>query len=224
MGAIIASERDERRRIFRRLTAYFGKTLPSSFFQKTRETIPDVERIHPIIRGIYKPAWSQYVLAIASILESPYADQIYYNPDHSWSLFYQPRDASLDAADNAALRRCMAEHQPILVLRQVSDKHHTQGARHRLLGLGWVESYDETERLFRIRGLRFEETQTYLETELSDDLLPTALRLEALEEWQPFLQEDRVLYRVSPRSGVPKGRSRELRQHLRRNRPTVCPR
>jgi putative restriction endonuclease len=32
---------------------------------------------------------------------------------------------------------------------------------------------------------------------LSDDLLETALRLESLEQWTPFVAEDRAVYRVS---------------------------
>ncbi len=51
--------------------------------------------------------------------------------------------------------------------------------------------------LFRIRGLEWAEVSALLSIGLSDDLLETALRLESLEEWTPFVAEDRAVYRVS---------------------------
>jgi putative restriction endonuclease len=191
------NERDERRRIYRCLLPFFGKILPASFYQKTSKHLPDVERIHPLIEGIYKPKWSVYALTIASMLKSPYADSVKYNPDHSWQMLYSPKAGSMDLSANSALLRCHADRQPLLVLRQISDKSDPLGARHRLLGLGSVDAFDLGRQLFQIRGLLLEEAQSYLEVELTDDLLPSALRLEALEDWQPFLADDRTLYRVS---------------------------
>jgi hypothetical protein len=49
-----------RLQIFRAVAPYIGKVLPASFFQKTSATIPDVPRVHHLIEGIYKPAWSSY--------------------------------------------------------------------------------------------------------------------------------------------------------------------
>jgi hypothetical protein len=46
--------------IFRAVAPHFGKVLPASFFQKTSAVIPGVERVHHLIEGIYKPAWSAY--------------------------------------------------------------------------------------------------------------------------------------------------------------------
>jgi len=103
----------------------------------------------------------------------------------------------MDIAVNAGLIRCMTDHEPVLVLRQVSDKTSAEGARHRLLGLGFVESFDASANLFRIRGLEWDETSALLAIGLSDDLVETALRLESLEEWTPFVAEDRAVYRVS---------------------------
>ena len=103
----------------------------------------------------------------------------------------------MDIAVNAGLIRCMTDHEPILVLRQVSDKTSAEGARHRMLGLGFVESFDATANLFRIRGLEWDETSALLGIGLPDDLVETALRLESLEEWTPFVAEDRAVYRVS---------------------------
>jgi len=107
---------EKRRSVFRSLVPYFGKTLPAKFYQKTATQIPGVERVHPFIEGIYKPAWSKYTLSVASMLESPYSDQVSYNPDRSWSILYSPKAGGLDIAQNAALVRCMTDHEPVLVI------------------------------------------------------------------------------------------------------------
>lgn len=188
---------EERKRIFRSLVPYFGTVQPASFFQRTAALIPSVERIHPFIEGIYKPADSAYTLSISSMLKSPYSDQVFYNPDRTWWMQYSSKKGAMDHAMNASLVRCMTDHQPVLVLRQVSDKSSSEGSRHRLLGLGFVENFDPSTSLFRIRGLEWDETSTFLGIGLSDDLLETALRLESLEQWTPFVAEDRAVYKVS---------------------------
>jgi hypothetical protein len=187
----------ERARIFRALMSHFGKVLPSAFFQKTASVVPAVERVHNLIEGIYKPAWSAYPLSIASMLKSPYSDQVFFNSDRTWWIQYSPKAGSMDNAVNAALVRCMTDHEPVLVLRQASDKTHREGSRYRLLGLGYVEQFDASQNLFRIRGLDWTEVSTVLGVGLSDDLLETALRLESLEQWAPFVAEDRAVYQVS---------------------------
>ena len=197
MASPLATDVAERVRIFRALVSYFGTTQPSAFFQRTAETIPGVERIHHLIEGIYKPAWSIYPLSISSMLKSPYNDQVFFNPDRTWWMHYSPKEGAIDIGVNAALVRCMDDRQPLLVLRQVSDKSSHEGARHRLLGLGEVENFDAVTNLFRIRGLEWDETSRLLGIGLSDDLLETALRLESLEQWTPFVAEDRAVYRVS---------------------------
>jgi predicted restriction endonuclease len=112
-------------------------------------------------------------------------------------MHYSPKEGAMDTGVNAALVRCMTDDQPVLVLRQVSDKSSGEGARHRLLGLGAVENFDAASNLFRIRGLEWDEMSTLLGIGLSDDLLETALRLESLEQWTPFVAEDRAVYQVS---------------------------
>jgi hypothetical protein len=112
-------------------------------------------------------------------------------------MHYSPKAGSLDIAVNAAMVRCMTDSEPLLVLKQIADKTSSSGSRYRLLGLGLVEDFDHAAQLFRIRGVPADHFTDYLDTPLSDDLLETAVRLEALEEWRPFLNEDRVLYRVS---------------------------
>jgi putative restriction endonuclease len=60
-----------------------------------------------------------------------------------------------------------------------------------------VENFDAASNLFRIRGLEWDEMSTLLGIGLSDDLLETALRLESLEQWTPFVAEDRAVYKIS---------------------------
>jgi hypothetical protein len=191
------AEITRRRDVFRATVPYFGRVLPASFFQKTSSVIPGVERIHHLIEGIYKPAWSIYPLSVASMLKSPYSDQVYYNADRTWWIQYSPKAGGMNIAVNSGLVRCIADREPILVLRQVSDKSGTEGARHRLLGLGFVDDFDAAKDVFRIRGLEWSEVAQLLGMGLSDDHLETALRLESLEKWTPFAAEDRAVYHVS---------------------------
>jgi len=197
MAALLTSDLAERLRIFRSLVPYFGKIVPASFVQKTSMTIPGIERVHHLIEGIYKPANSAYALSIASMLKSPYADEINFNPDRTWWIRYSPKAGGMRVAANSALSRCQMDRQPLAVLRQVSDKLNSDGTRYRLLGLGLVETYDPAVDLFRIRGLEWTEVRAVLGLGLADDLLETALRLESLEQWTPFVAEDRAIYQVS---------------------------
>jgi len=57
----------KRTHIFRALLPYFGTVQPASFFRDTSAIVKGVERIHPLIEGIYKPAGSVYPLSLASI-------------------------------------------------------------------------------------------------------------------------------------------------------------
>src|SRR5947208_16153231 len=148
MASPLFTDVEERKRIFRSLVSYFGTVQPASFFQRTAAFIPSVERIHPFIEGIYKPAGSIYPLSIASMLKSRYGDQLFHNPDRTWWMQYSSKAGAMDHAMNASLVRCMTEGQPVLMLRQVSDKRSREGSRHRLLGLGAVENFDPATNLF----------------------------------------------------------------------------
>jgi hypothetical protein len=188
-------DRPKRRSIFTALARYFGRVVPAAFIQDPK--IADVDRIHPLIEGIYKPAWSRYALSIASMLKSPYHDQTHHNADATWWMHYSPKAGGMEMAANASLVRCMTDSEPLLVLKQESDKISRKSSRYRLLGLGLVESFDVGSNLFRIRGIAADRFTDYLDVQLQDDLIETALRLESLEDWQPFLKEDRVLYRTN---------------------------
>jgi hypothetical protein len=187
----------ERLRIFRAVASHFGKILPAAFFQDTSSFFPGVVRVHNLASGIFKPKESGYALCITSMLSSPYHDKIYYNPDRTWWMHYSPKSGGMNHAANVALARCMSDRQPVLVATQVSAKHQRNGSRYRLLGLGYVEHFDVATNLFLVRGMEWAEISAALNLGLSDDLVETALRLESLEAWTPFVAENRAVYQVS---------------------------
>ena len=188
-------DRLKRRQIFELLASKFGRIVPAGFIKNPN--IPGVERVHHLIEGIYKPAWSNYPLSIASMLKSPYNDQTHFNSDGTWWMNYSPKAGGMNIAANKALVRCMSDSEPLLVLKQVGDKTSNAGARYRMLGLGLVESFDNRRDLFNIRGVPAVRFADYLNRPLQDELIETVLRLESLEKWEPFLNEDRVIYKVS---------------------------
>ncbi len=189
-------EKERRIRIYRRAAPLFGTVQPAG-------VIKDAERfghiLHHFAEGIFKPAWATYALSISSTLISQYSDKIQHLPDRSWTLAYSPKSGSLEGASNRALIRCMDDKEPVLTLRQTSDKRSSDGSRYLIAGLGVIERFDPSVQLFQIRGLYDKQISQYLygTEQLSDDLLETALRLESLEEWTPKVQEDRAIYRVS---------------------------
>jgi hypothetical protein len=200
MNADQLAQIKERWNIFRALTPYFGRTVTARFIQRTREVLAKVNRIHPLIEGIYKPKDQDYCLSIASMLKNPYSDQAGYNSDGSWFFHYSPKSGSLESAVNQSLFNCMKGGEPVITIKQLTDKKSPLGTTYRLLGLGLIERFDSKDRLFRIRQVTIEEIQSRLNPKgelLADDLIETALQLEALERWSPFVAEERAVYRVS---------------------------
>ena len=162
MSITAESERGGRRNAYRRLVPYLGKILPAAIIRGVDDR---AGRIHPLIEGIYKPANSNYAFSIASMLKSPYADKTFHNPDGSWWMWYAPKDGPLDIAANASLVRCMQDHEPVLALKQISDKTSRDGARHRLLGLAdWFVLAGLSENRRREAGFRKQMTGSSSET------------------------------------------------------------
>ncbi len=190
---------DSRWNVFSKLAPYFGRAVPARFIQKTAEVIPGVTRVHNLIEGIYKPADSSHALTIASMLKNPYADRLEFDQDRSWFFYYSPKFGSLDSKVNLSLFNCMRDAEPVLVIKQLSNKMHVDGTRYKILGLGFIESFDDQKRLFRIREVTIDAFQQKIAPGqvLSDDLIETALQLESLEAWSPFVSEDRAVYQVS---------------------------
>jgi hypothetical protein len=88
-----------------------GKQVTAAFLKRTANFIPGIERLHNLITGIFKPAWSDYALSIVIKLASPYdhKDKIVFLDDGRWLMAYSPRAGGLRAhqeitwggADNA---------------------------------------------------------------------------------------------------------------------------
>jgi predicted restriction endonuclease len=112
---------------------------------------------------------------------------------------YSPKSGGLDVAANVALFNCMEDREPVLVVRQQTDKNSRSGSTYLIAGLGQIERYDAQQDVFQLRGLHIEEVIRYLygESKLADDLVETAVRLEALEDWTAVVQEERAVYRVN---------------------------
>jgi hypothetical protein len=83
----MAVEKDNKAKrwdIFSALAPFYGKLVSADFIRNTSKHIPQIERIHNLIEGIYKPEWSNYVLSIASMLKNPYEDKLHELPDGTW--------------------------------------------------------------------------------------------------------------------------------------------
>ena len=126
---------EHRWRIFKLLAPYFGRVVPAKFIQNTSQFIGGITRVHNLIEGIYKPKESEFALAIASMLKNPYADHIEYDFDRSWYFFYSPKAGKLDSAVNQSLFNCMKLNEPVLVIKQVTNKTHKSGTTYKILGL-----------------------------------------------------------------------------------------
>lgn len=96
------------------------------------------------------------------MLSSPYTDKIEYLSDRSWTMLYSPKAGGLEVTSNQALVRCMQDHEPLLVFRQVTSKMDRDGSTYLIAGLGLIEGFESGSGLFRIRGMHVEEVSRYL--------------------------------------------------------------
>ncbi|MFN8598524.1 MAG: HNH endonuclease [Anaerolineae bacterium] len=172
--------------------------MSAAFLRNTSDYIPGVERIHPLMTGIYKPAWSEYALCIKMAPGSPYErkDEILFLDDGRWLMTYSPRSGGLEISDNRALVRCMDDHVPLAVVQQVTDK--TQGSTYRILGLGVIESYDSRRDVFIVESADLG-ALAQVSNALPDDMKRYEMLLYAqlTNDFRPFVQEDRISYVAS---------------------------
>ena len=95
-------------------------------------------------KGIYKPKWSEYALSVRESLRSRY-DDLDPVSDRNGRWTYRYHQENLDAADrdreytNRALIRCMEDHVPVGVMRQVADR---PKRRYEILGIGIVTNWE----------------------------------------------------------------------------------
>jgi len=189
------TEKELRWRIFRTLLPYYGKIVTPDFLRNTSAFVLGVERIHPLIEGIYKPKWSDHALSIASMKVNPYADKLTYLPDGRWTIKYSAKKGGPDTAVNTGLFNCMKNREPVIVLEQLSGKTGKQGARYRLMGLGLINSYDPD--IFNIHHVDFAKLEQISNGANEDIIIASALRSFTLEEFNPFISEDKTIYQVS---------------------------
>ena len=189
---------DQRDHILAEFAHYTGCIMPAAFFRNTSEYIPGVDRIHPLMTGIYKPAWSEYALCIKMAPGSPYEhkDEVVFLDDGRWLMTYSPRSGGLEISDNRAWMRCMDDHVPLAVIQQVTDK--TKGSTYRVLGLGIISSFDTARDVFIVESADWSALQTVAQA-IPDEAKRYEMQLYAqlTNEFRPFVQEDRASYLTS---------------------------
>ncbi len=189
---------DQRNKILAEFARYTGRIMPAAFFQNTAQYIPGIERIHPLMSGIYKPVWSEYALCIKMAPGSPYErkDEVIVMDDGRWLMTYSPRSGGLEISDNRALVRCMDDHMPLAVIQQVTDK--TRGSTYKILGLGIISSYDPRRDVFNVESADLSAlAQVSAAVEDEKQRYEVVLYAELANEFRPFMQEDRVSYVTS---------------------------
>ncbi|GAF78561.1 unnamed protein product, partial [marine sediment metagenome] len=197
MNAPLTDDKSRRWLIFRQLAPYFAKSVTAEFLQKTSKFLPDIERIHPLFEGIYKPAWSDFALAIRSVIDNPYDDEIHDLPDGRWWIKYSPKTGGMEIAQNVALLNCMKNHEPVIVLRQEAKGSGRGPTRYRLLGLGLIQEYEADSELFVIHGVDLATLESVCAELPENETIATVLRTEVLTPFIPFVQEERAVYRTS---------------------------
>ena len=189
---------DQRNKILAEFARFTGRIMPAAFLQNTAKYIPGVDRIHPLMSGIYKPAWSEYALCIKMAPGSPYErkDEVIFLDDGRWLMTYSPRSGGLDISDNRALMRCVDDHAPLAVVQQVTDK--TKGSTYRILGLGIITGFDARRDVFLVESASLSAlAQVSAAIQDEKQRYEVVLYAELTNEFRPFMQEDRVSYVTS---------------------------
>jgi len=190
-------EKELRWKIFRALLPFYGKVVTPAFLRRTNEFIPGIERVHPLIEGIYKPKWSDHALSIASMKVNPYADKLIYLPDGRWTINYSAKKGGPGIAVNQGLFNCMKNKEPVIVLEQISNKTYKKGTQYRLMGLGLINNYDSATELFNIHHVDYA-TLEQISKGVDDEIfIAAAFRTFTLDEFNPFVAEDKAIYQIS---------------------------
>jgi len=180
--------------LYKKLVPLLGKEMPYTFFREPQSALGLNQKIHPLVEGIYKPANSNYPICIASMITSPYADRLFYKEDGSWWMYYSKKSGPIEGAINQSVIRAMEEKVPCLIIKQTASQG---GSKYRILGFGIIESYDSAQGLFKISELLDKDMGPFLGLSDEDELIESEIRILSLDQWTPFVQEERALYRVS---------------------------
>ena len=196
------TEKEQRWEIFRALLPYYGKKVTPDFLRNTSQYILGIERVHPLIEGIYKPNWTDHALSIRIMLESEYADEITPLPDDRWAIRYSAKKGGEKLAINQGLFICMKNKEPVIVLKQITDKYSRQGSRYRLMGLGLIDSYDPSSGTFMIHHVDYATLEQVSQGTDDEIFIASALREFTLEKFSPFVSEDKAIYRLQSKKEI----------------------
>lgn len=180
---------------------YTGQVKPAAFFKWTYRFIPEIERFHNLVTGIYKPAWSQYVLCISMKQGSVYEhkDEIVFLEDGRWLMDYSPRKGGLLVPDNISLMNCLRDKVPVGVIVQVTTRTNREsGSTYRILGLGTITDYNPVQDVFEIQSVDWY-TLENVTSIISDEEERYQIQLYAglTNEFKPFIREEPIKYSVS---------------------------
>ncbi len=191
------TEKQIRWEIFRALLPYYGKIVTPHFLRRTSDFVPGIERVHPLIEGIYKPKWSNHALSIASMKVNPYVDEMTYLSDGRWIIKYSAKKGGPNIAANISMFSCLKDKEPVIVLEQILTKTSKKGAQYRLMGLGLIDTYDSFSDTFSIQHVDFA-TLEQVSNGIDDEIfIASALREFTLEEFNPFVAEDKAIYKIT---------------------------
>lgn len=196
-----------RAKILSEFAKYTGQIKPAAFFKWTHRFIPEIERFHNLVTGIYKPARSKYALCISMKQGSIYQhkDEFIFLEDGRWLMTYSPRKGGMDIADNVALGNCMQDKVPVGVITQVTTRTNREsGSTYRILGLGIVTDYNPSQEVFEIQSVDWNTLES-ITSVIGDEEERYQVQLYArlTNEFKPFVREELVKYSVgSPKREV----------------------
>ncbi|MBN1219727.1 MAG: HNH endonuclease [Anaerolineae bacterium] len=190
-----------RAKILSEFAKYTGQIKPAAFFKWTHRYIPEIDRFHNLITGIFKPAWSGYALCILIKQGSIYEDkdEFVFLDDGRWLMTYSPRKGGLEIPDNVALANCMQDKVPVGVIAQITPKTHKKsGSTYQILGLGIVTDYNPIQDVFEIQSIDWdtlENVTSIMKDE--EERYQVQLYAQLANEFRPFVKEELVTYSVS---------------------------
>ncbi|MBU2453821.1 MAG: hypothetical protein KJ668_10960, partial [Proteobacteria bacterium] len=99
-------------------------------------------------------------------------------------------------AQNKALVNCMTDKEPVIVLLQTSNDKRL-GIKYRLLGLGLINHFDPVKEQFDIHHIDSEFLNRFGNGVQEKLLVEYSMREAAFEEFHPFVNEEKAIYKVS---------------------------
>lgn len=200
-------EEELRAKVLTEFAKYTGQIKPAAFLKWTHRFIPEIERFHNLVTGIYKPAWSKYALCISMKQGSIYEhkDAYVFLEDGRWLMDYSPRKGGLDLSDNFALINCMQDKVPVGVITQVTTRTDKQvGSTYQILGLGIVTNFNLAQNVFEIQSVDWdilEDITSIIKDE--EERYQIQLYARLTNEFKPFVKEESVKYLLtSPKREV----------------------